>query len=86
MAAEWVRGMVAPQRLGDATLIESIVTMFERKSADTFERQIRALLQRPDASPSAGRRDCGCRPHGADGATNGGRPGHGDLADHPLMP
>jgi pimeloyl-ACP methyl ester carboxylesterase len=51
MAMEWVRGMVAPQRLGDANLIESIVAMFERKSADTFERQIRALLQRPDASP-----------------------------------
>lgn len=51
MAAEWVRGMVAPRRLGDAGLIESIVGMFERKSAGTFERQIRALLQRPDASP-----------------------------------
>lgn len=51
MAAEWVRGMVAPQRLADATLIESIIAMFERRSADTFERQIRALLHRPDASP-----------------------------------
>lgn len=50
MARQWVQGMVHPGRLGDATLLEAIVTMFERKSADTFERQIRALLQRPDAS------------------------------------
>ena len=25
--------------------------MFERKSADIFERQLRALIQRPDATP-----------------------------------
>lgn len=50
MAAEWARGMVAPQRLSDAALIESILAMFERKSADIFERQLRALIQRPDAT------------------------------------
>ena len=50
MAAEWVKGMVAPQRLSDAALIEDILTMFERKSADIFERQLRALIQRPDAT------------------------------------
>ncbi len=50
MAAEWVKGMVAPQRLGDAALIEDILAMFERKSADIFERQLRALIQRPDAT------------------------------------
>ncbi|KRB97748.1 hypothetical protein ASE11_12945 [Hydrogenophaga sp. Root209] len=50
MALQWVRGMVHPQRLSDAALMEAIVTMFERKSAETFERQLRALLQRPDAS------------------------------------
>ncbi len=50
MAAEWVKGMVAPQRLGDTALIESILTMFERKSADIFERQLRALINRPDAT------------------------------------
>lgn len=51
MAAEWVKGMVAPQRLQDAPLIESILAMFERKSADIFERQLRALIHRPDATP-----------------------------------
>lgn len=50
MAAQWVQGMVHPDRLQDAPLIDAIVDMFARKSADTFERQIRALLQRPDAS------------------------------------
>ncbi len=50
MASEWVKGMVAPQRLQDAALIEDILTMFERKSADTFSRQLRALIERPDAT------------------------------------
>jgi pimeloyl-ACP methyl ester carboxylesterase len=35
-------------------LIGRIVAMFERKSADTFARQIRALLGRPDASAVLG--------------------------------
>ncbi len=47
MAREWVQGMVHPARRADAELI---ITMFERKSASTFECQIRALLARPDAS------------------------------------
>jgi pimeloyl-ACP methyl ester carboxylesterase len=50
MAIAWVQGMVHPQRLADDALIGRIVAMFERKSADTFARQIRALLGRPDAS------------------------------------
>jgi pimeloyl-ACP methyl ester carboxylesterase len=50
MASTWVQDMVDPARLGDAELIESIVSMFERKSADVFEAQIRALLARPDAT------------------------------------
>ena len=36
--------------LQDAPLIDAIVDMFARKSPDVFERQIRALLQRPDAT------------------------------------
>jgi pimeloyl-ACP methyl ester carboxylesterase len=50
MAQAWVQNMVAPSRLSDATLIEDIVQMFERKSEDIFKRQIKALLERPDAS------------------------------------
>lgn len=50
MASQWVQGMVHPHRLADAALIEAIVAMFERQSADHFEAQISALLARPDAS------------------------------------
>lgn len=50
MAQTWVQGMVHPRRLDDAHLIENIVAMFERKSADIFGLQIHALLNRPDAS------------------------------------
>lgn len=50
MAQTWVQGMVHPARLQDAALIESIVAMFARKSADVFAAQIEALLARPDAT------------------------------------
>lgn len=50
MAQAWVQNMVAPSRLADEALIEEIVQMFERKSVDTFQRQIKALLTRPDAT------------------------------------
>lgn len=51
MALQWVQGMLDPARLADAALVEAIVAMFARKSADIFARQIRALLERPDATP-----------------------------------
>jgi pimeloyl-ACP methyl ester carboxylesterase len=51
MGQEWVKGMVHPSRLKDALLIETILDMFERKSAGRFARQQAALLARPDASP-----------------------------------
>ena len=51
MALQWVQGMVAPPRLQDHALIETIVAMFERKSPDLFEAQMNALLNRPDATP-----------------------------------
>lgn len=50
MAQDWVQGMVHPNRLADAELIERILAMFERKSADIFANQIHALLNRPDGS------------------------------------
>jgi pimeloyl-ACP methyl ester carboxylesterase len=58
MASEWVKGMVAPSRLSDSELIENILLMFERKSADIFERQIQALLSRPDGAPSLVHASC----------------------------
>ena len=50
MAARWVQGMVWRPRLGDAALIDAVIAMFARSSAEVFGAQIRALLARPDAS------------------------------------
>jgi pimeloyl-ACP methyl ester carboxylesterase len=50
MAARWVQGMVWKPRLGDAALIDTVIAMFARSSADVFGAQIRALLSRPDAT------------------------------------
>ena len=49
MAREWVRGMVHPERITDAVLIEEIEAMIERKTPAILAAQIRALLDRPDA-------------------------------------
>ena len=50
MAIEWVKPMVAPSRLSDTVFVEQIITMICRKSEDIFKRQIKALIERPDAS------------------------------------
>jgi pimeloyl-ACP methyl ester carboxylesterase len=50
MATRWVQGMVWQPRLDEAPLIDGIVGMFARSSADVFAAQISALLARPDAS------------------------------------
>ena len=50
MAQRWVQGMVWQPRLHDAPLLQSVIDMFARRSADMFAAQIRALLARPDAS------------------------------------
>jgi pimeloyl-ACP methyl ester carboxylesterase len=51
MAAEWVEGMIHPDRKNDSVLVSAILDMFERKTAQIFEAQIHALLNRPDAGP-----------------------------------
>jgi len=58
MGEKWVQGMVHPARLGDRDLIDAILDMFARKSADAFAAQIRALLDRPDAGPLLARVAC----------------------------
>ncbi len=50
MAVEWVKPMVAPSRLSDPIFVEQIIAMICRKSEDIFKRQIKALIERPDAS------------------------------------
>jgi len=51
MAARWVQGMVWKPRLSDRALVQEVIDMFARSSADVFAAQIRALLARPDAVP-----------------------------------
>jgi len=51
MAVEWLKGMIPPYRQSDTPLVEEILQMFERKSADRFEIQMLALLGRPNATP-----------------------------------
>jgi pimeloyl-ACP methyl ester carboxylesterase len=51
MATEWVQGMVHPTRLADTALINSILDMFESKTAEIYAAQTRALINRPDAGP-----------------------------------
>lgn len=51
MAAEWIRGMVAPGREGDAALVEAMTAMIARFAVEAFEAQVAALLDRPDAAP-----------------------------------
>jgi pimeloyl-ACP methyl ester carboxylesterase len=50
MGTEWVRGMVHPARVADSALIARILAMIERHTPEGHSAQIRALLERPDAS------------------------------------
>lgn len=50
MGAEWLNGMVHPERLHDPALRGVILDMVAHKSTATYEAQIRALLARPDAT------------------------------------
>jgi pimeloyl-ACP methyl ester carboxylesterase len=50
MGAEWVQRMVHPGRLSDTDLINAILEMIARKTPDIFAAQIKALLERPDAT------------------------------------
>jgi pimeloyl-ACP methyl ester carboxylesterase len=50
MGAEWVQRMVHPDRLSDSQLINAILEMIARKTPDIFAAQIKALLERPDAT------------------------------------
>jgi pimeloyl-ACP methyl ester carboxylesterase len=51
MGAVWVQRMVHPSRLPDAALLDAILDMIGRQTADIFAAQIKALLNRPEATP-----------------------------------
>jgi pimeloyl-ACP methyl ester carboxylesterase len=50
-AMQWLVPMMMAGRMADQLLVDSILAMLERKSADIYEAQMLALLGRPDARP-----------------------------------
>ena len=58
LADEWLPPMVAPDRLADTDLMNDLRTMVLRADADIHERQIRALIGRPDAGAYMGTIAC----------------------------
>src|SRR5215471_1282437 len=59
MGEEWIKGMIHPYRLAnDPVLVNTILDMFARKSAEVFEAQQTALLNRLDAGAVMGQIRC----------------------------
>lgn len=50
LARRWLPPMIHPDRHSDAPLMERLTAMVCRATPDDFERQVRALLDRPDAA------------------------------------
>lgn len=51
VAASWIPGMIHPNRHGDHQLVADITAMVTSYRTDQFQGQIRALLNRRDATP-----------------------------------
>lgn len=49
LAAEWLPGMLDEARLGDTVLMETLTAMVLDAGPDVHARQLRALIDRPDA-------------------------------------
>lgn len=58
MALQWLPPMLRPGGMEDSPLVESIVRMIERKTPEIHEKQMLALLNRPDARPVLGQIRC----------------------------
>jgi pimeloyl-ACP methyl ester carboxylesterase len=51
MLQHWLPPMIAPHRINDTVLVNSIIEMMSRQTPEVFAAQVRALLARPDATP-----------------------------------
>jgi pimeloyl-ACP methyl ester carboxylesterase len=51
LADDWLPAMVHPDRHADAALMGTLTAMIERNTPEVHERQIQALMSRPDARP-----------------------------------
>ena len=58
MGTEWIQRMVHPERLSDEQLMNAILDMIARKTPEIFAAQIKALLERPDATDVLGQIQC----------------------------
>jgi pimeloyl-ACP methyl ester carboxylesterase len=58
MGADWAEPMVHPSRASDPRLMDAILDMIARKTPEIFAAQIRALLNRPDATGLLGKIQC----------------------------
>jgi len=54
LAAVWLPPMLDPARIDDQTLLQDLTQMVTSTTAKVHERQIKALLDRPDAARSIG--------------------------------
>jgi len=58
LAAQWLPPMLDPARVSDAALMAELTAMVLRADADLHERQIRALMGRPNATAYLGEIAC----------------------------
>lgn len=58
LAERWLPPMVHPQRAGDPALMRPLTEMVCRATPEIFEKQVRALLNRPDAAAVLPRIGC----------------------------
>lgn len=58
MLQQWLPPMIAPSRINDTALVDSIIEMMSRKTPEIFAGQMRALLARPDAGPVLEQIEC----------------------------
>lgn len=58
LAENWLPPMLDPARVGDKPLMDELTKMVLRADADQHERQIRALMGRPNASAYLGEITC----------------------------
>jgi pimeloyl-ACP methyl ester carboxylesterase len=58
LARRWLPPMVAADRVADTALMQRLAAMVERASPDLFERQVQALLGRPNAYRALGAIAC----------------------------
>ncbi|WP_407529360.1 alpha/beta fold hydrolase [Methylobacterium oryzisoli] len=58
LAGQWLPPMLSPNRVKDLRLVASLIEMVCRSTPEIFERQVGALLRRPDAREGLDRIAC----------------------------